>query len=137
MDEFASTAAGDLIDVPEQLHTLFNDASNVKVQPLPCNLPGLKSMAVHFGAGTRTVPHIHHGGQHLVYVDGVGVVGDDNGVHVVRPGDVVSSPPGSWHWHGAVPGHAATHVTFEQPGDFDRDVERRDWDDTYPADLGS
>jgi hypothetical protein len=28
-------------------------------------------------------------------------------------------------------------VTFEAPGDFDLDVDRRDWDDTYPPDLGA
>ena len=94
-------------------------------------------MAVHFGAGARTVPHVHHGGQHLVYVNGVGVVGDESGVRVVRAGDVISSPPGSWHWHGATPGMPATHVTFEQPGDLDCDVEWRDWDDGYPPDLGA
>lgn len=137
MDELASTADGDVVAVPEHLRSLFNAPDDVHVQPLPCHLPGLKSMAVHFGAGARTVPHVHHGGQHLVFVDGVGVVGDETGVHVVRPGDVVSSPPGAWHWHGAVPSSPATHVTFEQPGDFDRDVERRDWDDAYPPGLGA
>ena len=50
---------------------------------------------------------------------------------------MVSNPPGAWHWHGATPGAAATHVTFEAPGDFDLDVERRDWDDTYGPDLGT
>ena len=40
----------------------------------------------------------------LVFVEGVGVVGDEKGVHVVRAGDVVSNPPGTWRWHGAVPG---------------------------------
>ncbi|MDH2413841.1 hypothetical protein [Nocardioides sp. CER19] len=137
MDDFGSTNNSPVNEVPEQLHTLFNDHTGVRVQVLPCQLPGLKSMAVHFSAGTRTVPHVHHGGQHLVYVDGIGVVGDENGVHVVRAGDVISSPPGGWHWHGAVPGAPAVHVTFEKPGDFDRDVERRDWDDTYPSDLGA
>jgi quercetin dioxygenase-like cupin family protein len=137
MDEFGSTVSGEVTAVPEELRSLFNHPDEVRVQPLPCNLPGLTSMAVHFGAGARTVPHVHHGGQHLVYVDGVGVVGDENGVHVVRAGDVISSPAGSWHWHGAVPGIPASHVSFEQPGDFDRDVDRRDWDDSYPSDLGA
>ena len=50
---------------------------------------------------------------------------------------MVSSPPSGWHWHGAVPGEAASHVTFEQPGDFDRDVDRRDWAESYPPDLGA
>ncbi|MDF8266530.1 cupin domain-containing protein [Luteipulveratus flavus] len=137
MDDFGSTSSDESSEVPEALRTLFNQPDGVRVQVLPCQLPGLRSMAVHFGAGTRTVPHTHHGGQHLVYVDGVGVVGDDAGVHVVRAGDVVSSPPGAWHWHGAVPGEAAVHVTFEQPGDFDRDVDRRDWDTAYTDDLGA
>lgn len=57
MDEFGSTISGEDIAVPEELRSLFNDPDEVRVQPLPCNLPGLKSMAVHFGAGARTVPH--------------------------------------------------------------------------------
>jgi len=50
---------------------------------------------------------------------------------------VVSSPPGAWHWHGAAPGTAMTHLTVEQPGDFDLDVDRRDWDITYGPELGA
>ena len=29
-----------------------------------------------------------------------------------------------------------THVTVEAPGDFDLEVDRRDWDDVYRDDLG-
>jgi len=134
MDEFGMTVGDSGMPVPDVLRSLFNRPDEVRVQELPCQLPGLGSLAVHFGAGTRTVPHQHHGGQHLVFVEGVGVVADEKGVHVVRAGDVVSNPPDSWHWHGATPNSAATHVTFEAPGDFD--LERRDWDDTYPPDLG-
>ena len=102
MDTFGSATKGEVMDVPEQLRTLFNSPDDVKVEKLPCALPGLGSMAVRFAAGARTVPHVHHGGQHLVFVEGSGVVGDDNGVHVVHTGDVVSSPPDGWHWHGAL-----------------------------------
>ena len=56
---------------------------------------------------------------------------------VATAGDVVSKPPGAWHWHGATPGTAAIHVRFEAPGDFDLAVERCDWDETYSPDLGS
>ncbi len=136
MDEFGSTTSGEDVAVPEQLRSLFNNPDDVRVQLLPCNLPGLRSMAVHFGAGSRSVPHVHHGGQHLVFIDGVGVVGDETGVSVVRAGDVVSSPPNSWHWHGATPGMPASYVSFEQDGDFDTEVDRRDWDDSYAPDLG-
>ncbi|MFD9127030.1 cupin domain-containing protein [Kitasatospora sp. NPDC059571] len=131
MDAFETVSASKGQPVPEHLRGLFNHPDDVKVQKLPCELPEEGSMAVHFAAGARTVPHTHHNGQHLVIVDGVGVVADDKGVHVVRAGDVVSSPPGGWHWHGAAPDTAMTHVTVEHPGDFDLSVERRDWDSTY------
>jgi quercetin dioxygenase-like cupin family protein len=137
MDEFGTTAGASGDPVPGQLRSLFNHPDDVRVQALPCALPGFDSMAVYFGAGARTVPHQHRNGQHLVFVEGVGAVADEGGVHVVRAGDVVSNPPGAWHWHGATPGAAATHVTFEAPGDFDLDVERRDWNDTYSPDLGT
>lgn len=137
MDEFGSTADAKGDPVPDQLRSLFNHPDDVRVQGLPCKLSDLDSLAVHFGAGARTVPHQHLKGQHLVVVDGVGVVADDDGVHVVRTGDVVSNPPGAWHWHGATPTHTMTHVTFEAPGDFDLDVEPRDWDDAYDPGLGA
>ncbi|MCD0484056.1 cupin domain-containing protein [Streptacidiphilus sp. ASG 303] len=131
MDTFDTVAESSGNPVPDHLRNLFNHPDDVRVQKLPCELPEKGSMVVFFGAGARTVPHTHHNGQHLFIVDGVGVVGDENGVHVVRAGDVVSSPPGGWHWHGASQEHAMTHLTVEQPGDFDLDVDRRDWDSSY------
>lgn len=137
MDKFGTVASTSGDPVPDQLRSLFNDADRVRVQELPCELPNQASLAVHFGAGTRTVPHKHQRGQHLIVVDGVGVVADDNGMHVVRTGDIISNPPGTWHWHGATPTNAMTHVTVEAPDDFDLDVERRDWDDNYGPELGT
>lgn len=120
---------------PEPLHGLFNDPGAARVQKLPSELPGLDCKAVYFPAGVRTMPHRHTEGQQIIVVDGKGVVGDEDGVQVVSPGDVVSSPPGGWHWHGALPHSAMTHVTVEDPG-LDLDVERRDWDEVYTDDLG-
>jgi quercetin dioxygenase-like cupin family protein len=137
MDQFGSTVGAPTDPVPQPLRGLFNHPDDVRVQVLPSRLPGYDSLAVHFPAGARTVPHQHDKGQHLVFVEGLGVVADETGVHVVKVGDVVSNPPGTWHWHGATPRSAATHVTFEAPGDFDLNVERRDWDDTYSPDLGA
>ena len=138
MDEFGTVSQSDSDPVPGQLRGLFNNPDDVRVQKLPrAGLEDRGSMAVFFGAGTRTVPHTHHHGQHLFIAEGTGVVGDDKGVHVVRAGEVVSSPPGAWHWHGATPATAMTHLTVEQPGDFDLDVDRRDWDTTYGPELGS
>ena len=136
MDEFGTVSQSESDPVPDQLRGLFNNPDDVRVQKLPrAGLEDRGSMAVFFGAGTRTVPHTHHHGQHLVIAQGTGVVGDEKGVHVVRTGDVVSSPPGAWHWHGATPATAMTHLTVEQPGDFDLDVDRRDWEITYGPEL--
>ena len=116
--------------MPAALQALFEDASGVRVQALPCELEGVGSKAVHFSAGARTRPHRHTGGQHIVVVSGTGVVADEQTLRIVRPGDVVASPPGGWHWHGALPGAAMSHVTVEAPG-LDLDVEQRDWADVY------
>jgi quercetin dioxygenase-like cupin family protein len=138
MDEFGTVSHSESSPVPDQLRGLFNNPDDVRVQPLPhAGLEDRGSMAVFFGAGARTVPHTHHHGQHLFIAEGTGVIGDDKGVHVVRAGDVVSSPPGAWHWHGATPATAMTHLTVEKPGDFDLDVDRRDWDTTYGPELGA
>ena len=138
MDEFGNVSQSEANPVPDQLRGLFNNPDGVRVQKLPrAGLEDRGSMAVFFGAGARTVPHTHHHGQHLVIAQGTGVVGDEKGVHVVRAGDVVSSPPGAWHWHGAAPATAMTHVTVEQPGDFDLDVDRRDWEIAYGPELGA
>ncbi len=119
---------------PEHLATLF--VGEVRLQAMRCDLPGHRCTAVHFAAGARTRPHTHPHGQQFVVVSGIGVVGDDAGVRVVRTGDVATIGPGGWHWHGAVPGSAMVHVTVQQPG-VDLDVPERDWAEAYPADLGA
>ena len=136
MDSFATADAAAGKPVPDQLTALFEDATKVRVQTLPCELPDVGSKAVHFEAGARTRPHRHVKGQHLVVVSGVGVVADETQVKVVRVGDVISSPPGAWHWHGATPTTAMSHVTVEDPG-LDLDVEQRDYADVYTDDLGA
>jgi len=32
----------------------------------------------------------------------------------IRPGDVVSIPPGEKHWHGASPTTAMTHIAIQE-----------------------
>ena len=136
MDSFATADPAQAGPVPDRLTALFEDATKVTVQALPCELPGVGSKAVHFQAGARTRPHRHTSGQHLVIVSGTGVVADEEQVRVVRVGDVVSSPPGAWHWHGATPTTAMSHVTVEDPG-LDLDVEQRDGAEAYTDDLGA
>jgi quercetin dioxygenase-like cupin family protein len=30
----------------------------------------------------------------------------------IRPGDVIQTPAGEWHWHGAAPDHFMTHIAM-------------------------
>ncbi len=111
-----------------------------RIQPLPNPFPeqGPAVFAVHFDAGGRSRPHTHRHGQMLVVTAGRGVVGDRSGRRVVVPGDVVVASPGEWHWHGAAPDSAMTHVTVQLPGpdSIDWDVDEGDWAADYGAPDG-
>jgi quercetin dioxygenase-like cupin family protein len=79
----------------------------------------IRSSIVHFAPGARNAWHVHAVGQTLYVVDGIGRVQARGGdVLEIRPGDVVASPPGEWHWHGASPDRFMTHLTiYEAPAD--------------------
>lgn len=89
--------------------------------------------AVHFEPGGRTRPHVHRSGQVLIVTAGRGLLGGLDGRREVAAGDVVSVMPGEWHWHGATPDSAMTHVTVQMTGaeSIDWDVEERDWASGY------
>ena len=68
---------------------------------------------VRFTPCARTAWHSHPRGQALVVTDGVGLVQARGGqVQVIRPGDVIWTPPGEEHWHGAAPDHAMAHYAL-------------------------
>ena len=92
--------------------------------------------AVHFDAGGRTRPHLHHSGQVLVVTDGEGIVADLRGRRVVRPGDVVTVQPDEWHWHGGTARSSMSHVTIQVlgPADIEWDVDEGDWASDYRPD---
>jgi quercetin dioxygenase-like cupin family protein len=52
------------------------------------------------------------GGQLLIVVAGEGHVADENGVVAVRAGDMVWTPPGVRHWHGASAGRYLIHTAI-------------------------
>lgn len=71
--------------------------------------------AVHFTPGARTAWHTHDGGQNLYVTEGVGRVQSRGGApEVIRPGDVIHTPSGEWHWHGAAPDHFMTHLSVTE-----------------------
>lgn len=95
-------------------------SGSVRVEPLfkahnPARATGGR---VTFQPGARTAWHTHPLGQNLIVVDGSGLVqrwGDP--VEEIRPGDVVSIPPGQKHWHGAAPDSPMTHIAIQEEQD--------------------
>ncbi len=68
---------------------------------------------VTFEPSARTAWHTHPLGQTLVVTAGCGVVQSlDGPVEIIRPGDVIWTPPGIKHWHGALPTTAMTHMSI-------------------------
>jgi quercetin dioxygenase-like cupin family protein len=64
---------------------------------------------VHFHDGAVTNWHVHPGGQHLYVASGTARVGTEaDGEVELSPGELVVSPAGERHWHGAGAGHDAT-----------------------------
>lgn len=71
--------------------------------------------AVHFTPGARTAWHSHDGGQTLYVTEGVGRIQSRGGAaEVIRPGEVIHTPSGEWHWHGAAPDHFMTHLSVTE-----------------------
>ena len=73
----------------------------------------LTAVEVTFEPGSRTAWHDHPAGQYLVVTSGVGWVQQRGGAkREIRAGDVVWTPPGVAHWHGATPTHALSHLAI-------------------------
>jgi len=76
--------------------------------------PGRASGAfVAFEPGARTDWHTHPLGQTLIVTSGVGrVQGWGGPVEEIRTGDIVWTPAGQKHWHGASPTTGMTHMAI-------------------------
>lgn len=88
---------------------------NVRIDPLfQAPDPARASVAsVTFELGARTAWHSHPLGQTLIVTAGNGLVQSwGEPVEKIRPGDVVWSPPGEKHWHGAAPTTTMTHISI-------------------------
>jgi len=94
-----------------------NFSGSVRVDPLfAAHAPSTASGAyVTFEPGARSAWHTHPLGQVLVVTAGVGRVQQWGGkVQEIRPGDVIWTPPGVKHWHGAAPTTALTHIAIQE-----------------------
>jgi quercetin dioxygenase-like cupin family protein len=73
---------------------------------------------VRFAPCARTAWHSHALGQTLHVTDGVGLIQARGGeVQVIRPGDVIWTPPGEEHWHGAAPDRFMVHTAIWEGDD--------------------
>ncbi len=91
------------------------------------------SAQVSFTPCARTAWHTHPGGQTLIVTSGTGWVQEWGGVKQdINVGDVIWTPPGVKHWHGATRDAAMTHIAIQafvdgRPVDWLEDVT----DDQY------
>jgi quercetin dioxygenase-like cupin family protein len=68
---------------------------------------------VTFTACARSAWHTHPAGQTLVVTAGTGWVQEwDGDKHQIDVGDVIWTPPGVKHWHGATPAGGMTHIAI-------------------------
>ena len=90
---------------------------HVVVQPLFGATEHTRASAgqVTFAPGARSAWHTHPAGQHLIVTSGVGWVQAWGGEkQEIRPGDVVRTPPGVKHWHGATSMNGMTHIAIQE-----------------------
>ena len=120
-------------DPPAELHDHFQGQARIQrfTNPFPDENPAV--FAVHFDPGGRTKPHVHARGQLLVIVAGDGIIGTPTWRRHVKAGEIVSIMPGEWHWHGATPTSAMSHVTVQTtgPDSIDWNVDEGDWAQDY------
>jgi quercetin dioxygenase-like cupin family protein len=89
----------------------------VTVEPLyQPKAPARYSAAyVTFDPGARSAWHSHPLGQTLVVTAGTGWVQEEGGAkQEIKPGDVIWTPPGVKHWHGATSTAAMTHMAITE-----------------------
>jgi quercetin dioxygenase-like cupin family protein len=69
--------------------------------------------AAVFQPGSRTWWHFHTEGQLFLVDYGRGIVANRSGdVRVVEAGDLVYTPPGEEHWHGAAPDSIVVYTSI-------------------------
>lgn len=94
-----------------------NFVGSVRVDPLfaPRQPSAVSAGAVTFQPGARSAWHTHPLGQTLVVTSGTGWVQQAGGEKIViRPGDVIWTPPGVKHWHGATATTGMSHIAIQE-----------------------
>lgn len=89
---------------------------SARIDPLFAQHPPMHTSGAYvtFEPGARSAWHTHPAGQVLIVTAGAGRVQRWGGpIEELRPGDVIWTPPGIKHWHGAAPSTAVTHIAIQ------------------------
>jgi len=94
-----------------------NFTGSVRIDPLfnPPEPARAYGALVTFEPGARTAWHTHPLGQTLIVTSGCGWTqcwGEPK--EEIRPGDVITCPPGKKHWHGATLTTGMTHIAIQE-----------------------
>jgi len=90
---------------------------NVQVEPLAKGEDPARVSAgkVTFAPCARSAWHTHPLGQMLIVIEGCGLIQEWGlPAKVIRPGDVIWTPPGVKHWHGASSTSNMTHIAIQE-----------------------
>jgi len=97
-----------------------NFTGNVRVDPL-FQSPGPAQFGgalVTFEPGARSAWHTHPCGQTLIVTSGLAWTQCEGEAKVeIRPGDVITCPADTKHWHGATPTTAMSHIAIQEAKD--------------------
>jgi quercetin dioxygenase-like cupin family protein len=98
-----------------------NFVGSVRIDPLLIQpqIPSKVSAAyVTFEPGAHSAWHTHPLGQLLIITAGSGWVQQEGSEkQLVRAGDVIWTPPGVKHWHGATATTSMTHIAIQESVD--------------------
>lgn len=78
----------------------------------------LRTNLVRFAPGARTAWHSHGLGQTLYIVEGIALIQSRGGEIIeAHSGDVIVTPAGEEHWHGAGPDRFMSHLALWEGDD--------------------
>ena len=82
------------------------------VTPAKDGMPAAGGL-VTFAPGARSAWHTHPAGQLLIVTSGTGWVQEEGGAkREIKPADVIWTPPGVKHWHGASTTNGMSHIAI-------------------------
>ncbi|MGH7572339.1 MAG: (R)-mandelonitrile lyase [Gemmatimonadota bacterium] len=102
---------------PSERGSADNFTGSAIITPLFSATEATRAMGalVTFEPGARTAWHSHPAGQVLIVTSGMGWVQEWGGDRrEIDPGDVIWTPPGVKHWHGATATNGMSHIAIQE-----------------------